>query len=462
MQPRCILINPWIYDFAATNMWSRPLGLLRVAEYLSQFDIDFRLIDCTDVVKTKRKFGTGKYPRQIIEKPETIRAIHKNYARYGISLKDFEEKLRSSLPCDFVIVTSIMSYWYPGVQKAIEIIKSVSPGIPVILGGIYATLYHKHALENSGADYIYRGHINDPFLRRPHPTAADSSRPVKEELKGDICSERGIEKILKNFGLCLNKNNNPRPYYKLGLYRYFPFSTILTGSGCPFKCSYCASSILFNGFVQREPSHVTLEIHELYEIGVRDFAFYDDALLANADSHLKVVLRDVIKSDLRIRFHCPNGLHARFIDDEIAYLMKRSGFKTLRLGLETVDKARQTGTGGKVTTDILKLAVKNLKKHDFTKEQVGVYLMYGLPGQGLEEVKEGIEFLKALDLKINLTEFSPVPGTICWHELKKMGIVTDNIDPLLTNNSVFTDLYSGYDPDALEKLKLDVKQYNSS
>ncbi len=462
MQLRCILINPWIYDFAATNMWSRPLGLLRVAEYLSQFDLDFRLIDCTDVVKTKRKFGTGKYPRQIIEKPETIRTIHKNYARYGISLEDFEEKLRSSLPYDFVIVTSIMSYWYPGVQKAIEIIKSVSPGIPVILGGIYATLYHKHASENSGADYIYRGHIKSPFLRHRHPSAADSSRQVKEELKGDICSGRGIEKIFKDFGLCLNKNNNPRPYYKLGLYRHFPFSTVLTGSGCPFNCSYCASSVLFNGFVQREPSHINLEIQELYEIGVRDFAFYDDALLANADSHLKVVLRNVIKADLRIRFHCPNGVHARFVDDEIAYLMKRSGFKTLRLGLETVDKARQTGTGGKVTTDILESAVKNLKKHDFTKEQVGVYLMYGLPGQGLEEVKEGIEFLKALNLKINLTEFSPVPGTICWDELKKKGIVTDNIDPLLTNNSIFTNLYSGYDPDALEKLKLDVKQYNNS
>ena len=38
-----------------------------------------------------------------------------------------------------------------------------------------------------------------------------------------------------------------------------------------------------------------------------------------------------------IRFHCPNGLHARLIDDELAKLMKESGFRTLRLSLETVN-----------------------------------------------------------------------------------------------------------------------------
>jgi len=86
MRPKCILINPWVYDFSAMNLWSSPLGLLKVAEYLSRFDLDLSLIDCTDVYRTKRKFGTGKYPRRIVEKPEifkncpekfrTIRYIH--------------------------------------------------------------------------------------------------------------------------------------------------------------------------------------------------------------------------------------------------------------------------------------------------------------------------------------------------------------------------------------------------
>jgi hypothetical protein len=31
---KLILINPWIYDFAAYDLWSKPLGLLYLAGYL--------------------------------------------------------------------------------------------------------------------------------------------------------------------------------------------------------------------------------------------------------------------------------------------------------------------------------------------------------------------------------------------------------------------------------------------
>jgi radical SAM superfamily enzyme YgiQ (UPF0313 family) len=445
MKMRCLLINPWIYDFAAVNLWSRPLGLLKLAEYLSQFDIDLRFIDCTDILKRRRKYGTGKYQRQIIEKPEILKSIPKNYARYGISLDDFTESVKSLLPFDLVFITSIMSYWYPGIQKVVEIVKSLSPGTPIILGGIYATLYPEHALETSGVDYIFQGHISSfPSLF----------------LKKEISCEK-IEDFLKKLDINFNKSGTPKPYYKLNLYQSYPFAPLLTSIGCPYRCSYCASSVLFNGFIQREPIDVFNEIRELYEMGIRDYAFYDDALLVNTDSHVKVLLKEVIRSGIKVRFHCPNGIHARFISDELAYLMKQSGFTTVRISLETVNPERQKETGGKVTTENFKRAVVTLKKHGFTKEHLGVYLMYGLPDQPFDEVREGVEFLKGLDVRIHLTEFSPVPATSCWEELKSKGIINDNIDPLLTNNSVFPLLYSGYSLDAIEKLKLEVKEYNS-
>jgi len=53
------------------------------------------------------------------------------------------------------------------------------------------------------------------------------------------------------------------------------------------------------------------------------------------------LLREIIDRKLNIRLHCPNGLHAKFVDDEIAYLMKKSGFVTIRLSLETVNRERQ-------------------------------------------------------------------------------------------------------------------------
>ena len=444
MKPKFILINPWVYDFSAMNLWSRPLGLLKVAEYLSRFNINLELIDCTAEVQTKRKFGTGKFPRQIIDKPEVLKNVPKNFARYGMDIDVFSERLKRLLPCDMIFVTSIMTYWYPGVFKVIEIVKSLSPDTPVILGGIYATLFHEHAQKYSGADHIFRGHIHNT---KCHP----------DEVGGD----EGIESIIQSLGCRLTGKRKPKPYHKLGFYGSYPFVPLLTSEGCPYRCSYCASSVLFDGFIQRKPLAVVSEIKELYDIGVRDFAFYDDALLENSRSHLKLILKEIIDSKITVRFHCPNGLHAKYIDDEMAYLMKKSGFTTLRLSLETVNTERQMKTGGKVTTDVFLSAVRNLKNNGFQKEDIGVYLMYGLPGQQLEEVAEGMQFLKNLDVRINLTEFSPMPYTACWEELKSRGIIDDNIAPILTNNTVFSILYSEYDMLSLEKLRLDVKQYNS-
>jgi len=444
VKPKFILINPWVYDFSAMNLWSRPLGLLKVAEYLSRFDINLELIDCTGEVKIKRKFGTGKFPRQIIDKPEALKNVPKNFARYGMDIDVFSERFKRLLPCDMIFVTSIMTYWYPGVFKVIEIVKSLSPDTPVILGGIYATLFHEHAQKYSGADYVFRRHV--------HNTAC---------LPDEVGGGDGLESIIQSLGCRLTGKRKPKSYNELGFYGSYPFVPLLTSEGCPYRCSYCASSVLFDGFIQRQPLAVVSEIKELYDIGVRDFAFYDDALLENSESHLKLILKEIINSKIAVRFHCPNGLHAKYIDDEMAYLMKKSGFTTLRLSLETVNTERQMKTGGKVTTDVFLSAVRNLKNNGFQKEDIGVYLMYGLPGQQLEEVEEGKQFLKSLDVRINLTEFSPMPYTACWEELKSRGIIDDNIDPILTNNTVFSILYSEYDMQGLEKLRLDVKQYNS-
>ncbi|MDA8239027.1 MAG: B12-binding domain-containing radical SAM protein [Nitrospiraceae bacterium] len=430
MKLRILLVNPWIYDVAAANLWSRPLGLLKVAEWLSAFDVELSLIDCTGSFRGVG-WGRGKYPKHPVAKPDCLKPIPRTFGRYGIAVDEFRKGLREKGPFDLVFITSLMSYWYPGIQAAIGIIREEYGNIPVVLGGIYATLWERHASENSGADFIYRG-------------------PAGEELKF----------IFNTFGFRLKKIRGPVPYRRLGLYTDYPFAPLLTGTGCPFSCAYCASSVLQRKFARRETSEVVQEIRELYDSGVRDFAFYDDALLFDPDRHIKPVLKKIVGAGLIARFHCPNGLHARFVDDDLAGLMKASGFKTIRLGLETVNPERQKQSGGKITSEDLEHAVQVLKRRGFAKEEVGVYLMYGLPGQGLGEVREGIRFLESLGVRIHLTEFSPIPGTEYWRVLEEKGIVGENTDPLLTNNSVFSYLFSGYDPHEIDQLKLGVKKYN--
>ena len=43
-----LLINPWIYDFAAYDLWSRPIGLLYIGGLLKANGYRISLINCLD------------------------------------------------------------------------------------------------------------------------------------------------------------------------------------------------------------------------------------------------------------------------------------------------------------------------------------------------------------------------------------------------------------------------------
>lgn len=429
MRLNLLLINPWVYDFAAVNLWSFPLGLFEVGEYMRQYRVTMRLIDC---MRTERmgKFGTGKYRKRVVEKPDCLKRVPRIFGRYGIDKEEFTFELLSGYRPDAVLITCIMSYWYPGVRDMVHIVRQAYPEVPIILGGSYATLWYDHAVQNSGVDVVYRGHTTDSLR--------------------DVFVSLGLPLELADE----NERGNIAPFD-------YPFVPLLTSKGCPFHCPYCASPLMQEKFIQLPIGEILDCIRSGASIGIRDFAFYDDALLVNRDIHIKPLLREIAGRIRGIRFHCPNGLHARHIDEELACLMQQAGFVTIRLGLETTNRERQQSTGGKVTAESLITAISCLKKHGFTKKNIGVYLMSGLPGQDIGEIRDGVQFLKRLGVRIHLNEFSPIPGTPCWDELVQKGIIDENIDPLLTNNSVFSYLFSRYDPDMVRSIKNDIRRYNA-
>lgn len=428
---RILLVNPWIHDFAAFNLWARPLGLLHVAGFLSGFEVELLYIDCLDRF-VRNEFGCGKYFSQKIEKPPRLRNVPRHYKRYGISVDEFSSRLKNLMPFNIVLVTSIMSYWYPGVQETLKRIRETAGNVPIILGGIYPTLYREHAARYSGADTVYSGPLDLRLLS-----------------------------LLGDFDVRVHASRQPVPYPELRFYPDQPFVPLLTSTGCPYRCTYCASGLLHSGYARRPVDDVFNEIYGFAKRGITDFVFYDDALLFDADHHLKPLLENIVRKHIDVRFHAPNGMHARFIDDELALLMRAAGFRTIRLSLETIDPVRQQQTGAKVVIADLEKAVKLLHSKGFTKKELGAYLMYGLPGQTLGEVQEGINFLKKLDVTVHLSEFSPIKGTPAWDHLVNKGIIEDSLDPIFTNNTVFSCLYAHYDLSALEKMKIAVREYNN-
>jgi radical SAM superfamily enzyme YgiQ (UPF0313 family) len=309
-----------------------------------------------------------------------------------------------------------MTYWYPGVFAAIREVKERFPDVPIILGGIYASLCHDHAVRNSGADYVVKGEGEIQALK------------LVDRLTGRNSS--------KSSNLPQNIDDYPYPAHDLLTSR--DSLALLTSRGCPIGCTYCASRLVAGRFRQREPLKVADEI-EFYcrEFATKNFAFFDDALLLNPDRHISVILEEVIRRKLDCYFHTPNAMHASQISEPLARLMFKAGFKTIRIGLETSNEARQRGTGNKITNKQFREAIKNLKAAGYSGRDIGVYVLMGLPGQSLEEMLESIQYVYDCGAVTKLASYSPIPGTEEWKKAVEKFDLDPEADPLLHNNSIY-------------------------
>ncbi len=423
MSSSLILINPCIYDFAAYDLWSKPLGLLYIAGFLRHCGFEINLIDCLDIhnpgmkkypasqMPARRSYGTGKFWREEKQKPTSLRDIKRTYSRYGISEEIFIQELKKCGKPEAILVTSLMTYWYPGVKNAIKLAKQTFPGTPVILGGIYARLCQEHASTHMGADIII--------------TKNDLASVVKD------LNECGI------YTLDTFENLEYLPYPAFDLLSEIDYITILTSVGCPYSCKYCASRFLNPHFTKRAPLEVLDEI--LYwhkEFGIRDFAFYDDALLVSWERHLGVLLEELARLRLGLRFHTPNAVHAREVTPELAHLLKRTGFRTLRLGLESSDFSLHSKLDDKIAEGEFERAIMALLKAAFTPREIGAYILMGLPGQTSLSVEDTINFVGKAGVTPYLSEYPPIPYTSLWEEAVKCSEYDLIAEPLFQNNTL--------------------------
>ena len=415
--PPLLLINPWIYDYAAYDFFARPLGLLYLAGWLRAQGYEVNFLDCLGAPHARSgPFGTGRYPKEIIPAPPALAGITRRYGRYGISEAVFQERLARVPAPAAILVTSLMTYWYPGVAAAIRLARERFPGVPVILGGIYATLCPEHAREHSGADRVVAG---------PGEAAIG---PLLEEITG--CSPPGaISPDLADL--------DSRPYAALDLLERPSYIPILTSRGCPLDCDYCASRQLQPVYRRRDPRAAAAElVYWQDRTGLVDAAFYDDALLLGASDHLLVILAELARSGRTFRFHTPNGLHARLITREVAGWLKRGNFATLRLGVETTALGAAR-LDAKLQAGELEAALAYLQEAGFAPNEIGVYLLIGLPDQAEAEVAASVLRVKELGATPVLASYSPIPGTALWPRAVATSRFDLAADPLFHNNSLF-------------------------
>lgn len=427
--PLLLLVNPWITDFAAYDFWLKPMGLLHLAAVLRQQGYAVRLVDCMDRAHpavlqwqgvdqpSNRRWSTGKFLRTPIPKPAAYRDIPRYYARYGMPAEIFDQLCLAGPPPGAILVTSGMTYWYPGVQMTIAALRRLFPKTPILLGGIYATLCPEHARKFSGADVVIAGeaesvihaNIRSVLGLGPSDNSIVDSSPTLDDL----------------------------PFPAFDLYPQLQSAAVMTSRGCPLRCTFCASNIVSGKYRWRALDGVIAELDWLHRgLGVNEFAFYDDALLTNRDRHFLPLCEKMMQQQIRATFHTPNGLQAKFIDAATAKFMQQTGFKTIRLAYESGSAERQRDMSKKVSNESFARAVANLSAAGFGPPELDAYVMMALPDQPLEEILWSLAYVHALGVGIRLAAFSPIPGTVEHERAVSRGELAPDADPLLSNNSI--------------------------
>lgn len=199
-----------------------------------------------------------------------------------------------------------------------------------------------------------------------------------------------------------------------------PLIVILTGRGCPNRCSYCVIPQTLNGhkFRMRDPKDVVDEL-EYIKNNFEDLGevfFEDDTFTANHE-HVRQICNLILERNLKITWSC----NARAdVPLELLQLMKKAGGREMCVGFESASP---------VVLENIHKGVKNTDKAiEFTKNarKAGLLVhgcfMVGNPGDTPETLRMTLDYAKKLNP--NTAQFYPImayPGTEAYKEALESG-----------------------------------------
>ncbi len=398
---RFLLVNPFIYDFAAYDYWLKPLGLLYISAILKKRGHCVDLIDCMDrhhprlPPSKSDSAGRGHFQSSEIKKKQILKKYPRRYKHYGLGKTKFKNLVAEVKTPDYIVISSGMTYWYPSLVDTVDILKKEFPQTEILIGGIYVTLCYNHAQKHLPECTLFKGAGLDGFLNYIGEPSLDFSKW-------------------------------PPPDYSFYDNEYVVFRTSL---GCPGNCSYCGINKITSGFFCKNKEKIEAEINYLKsKCKTKRFVFYDDSLLRNEE------LMEFLSSSKtgKIDFYTPNGLEVSRLDKKTAKTLYLNNFRIPKLAADVLYN-RQNKKSIKNNRNSMETAVKNLDKAGYKKSNISAYLIMGVPGQSLKEVQKSAEFLHNLKIKVELSEYGVVPGS------KDENLLPSEIirEPLLHNNSIF-------------------------
>lgn len=293
-------------------------------------------------------------------------------------------------------------------------------GLPVILGGSHPTILPEQSLMYTGADMAVIGEgertlaavldaIHDPRSLSEIPSLALRNN-------GDVTvSPRGP--------LIPDLDSLPIPDRSFVHRGEYFGEVLLTGRGCPFSCSYCASRTIWGKKVRLRSTASIIEELELLAAGAETgpeprpgrwvVKVVDDTFTVSRRRTMEL-LEEIVERKLN-RFEFTGGVRADTLDRALVKKMREANFRRVTLGVESgsprvLAMIRKGETNEDVKRAISLLRDAGIRSHAF--------FMIGLPGETPADIEMSKKLIREAQpdyVEINMV--TPYPGTEIFSKL---------------------------------------------
>lgn len=299
-------------------------------------------------------------------------------------------------------------------------LKKEKPDTKLVLVGDHVTALPKESLEKSKVDYVLTGGDWDAsLLKLVQHLCGDNSLPkgVWHRNSGQIESTGSFE-LMKNLDELpfIDRDLTKWQLYYENWYKRKPFTYVMGGRDCWWRkdggCTFCAWGVLYPEFRARSPEAHLKEIGDLIEKHhVREI--FDDTGTFPSGNWLRKFCKGMIerKYNDEVLFSC--NFRYDQINREICELMKRAGFRLLKVGLEsacqeTLDRINK-GTA-------VQQIIDGSKKAKEAGLEIHLTIMVGYPWETREDAFRTLSLAKELMEQgladvLQSTVVVPYPGT---------------------------------------------------
>jgi anaerobic magnesium-protoporphyrin IX monomethyl ester cyclase len=308
-------------------------------------------------------------------------------------------------------------------KKAMDLAaEAKGAGCKVVMGGPHPTVVDDAPLHAGTVDVVVRGEAEETLVELTEAFATGRSL---EEVPGLTYRRKGAlhRTPARPFREDLDslawpaRDLLPMDRYRSAKIGTWPLTPVVTSRGCPFRCTFCASSHM-NGpkWRARSAEKVVEEMeHVTKTYGYPAVAFSDDNSTLDprrTDRICEEILQRGL--DVKIWLFCRADTVAKH-PDTVAR-MARAGVKSAFLGIESLHEEHLKGVKKGFAPDVAPRAVRLLRSHGI--DVLGSYII-GHPDETLSQARETVRMARLIPTSTaQFTIMTPYPGTVIFDQVR--------------------------------------------